>query len=137
MKNVPLLAPIQRLCLAIALLAVAATAIHSAEPAYQLKVVTDREDALYETGEEAQFLISVTKDGKPIKEGAVSYTVDDFITPASPASTFPKGSLTLSGETLAVTVTSKHPGFLRCQVSFTPPGGKTLPIGCRRPVSHR
>lgn len=126
MKNVPLLAPIQRLCLAIAFLAVAATAIHAAEPAYQLKVVTDREDALYETGEEAQFLISVTKDGEPIREGAVSYTVDDFIAPASPASTFPKGSVTLSDEPCAVAVTSKRPGFLRCLVSFTPPGGKAL-----------
>jgi cephalosporin-C deacetylase len=125
-KNVPLLVPLQRLCLAIALLAVVASAIHAAEPAYQLKVVADREDALYETAEVARFLITVTRDGEPVKEGAVSYSVDDFITPVEAESGFPTGKLALSDEPCAVAVTSKRPGFLRCQVSFTPPEGKTL-----------
>ncbi len=126
MKNVPLLVPIQRLCLAIALLAIAPAALHAAAPAYQLKVVTDREDALYKAGEEAQFVITVTKDGEPVEEGDISFTVDDFIAPVLPESTFPKGNLALNGDPLAVSVTSDGPGFLRCQVSFTPPKGKAL-----------
>ncbi len=122
----PALVQIRHLCLLLALLTVAATALQAAEPAFQLKVVTDREDALYETGDEAQFLITVTIDGEPLKTGTVSYTVDDFITAYPPENDFPKGNLQLSGDPSAVTVTSERPGFLRCLVSFTPPGGKAL-----------
>ncbi|MCA9023461.1 MAG: hypothetical protein KDA74_25105, partial [Planctomycetaceae bacterium] len=42
---------------------------------YELKVVTDRPDAIYKTGETARFLISLTKDGKPAVGETVNYTV--------------------------------------------------------------
>lgn len=120
------LAPIRSLCLLLTILATAATSLQAAEPAYQLTVVTDREDALYETGEKAQFLITVTKDDQPVKEGAVSYAVDDFITEFPQKNDFPKGRLELSDGAPSVAVTSDRPGFLRCQVTFAPPEGKTL-----------
>jgi cephalosporin-C deacetylase-like acetyl esterase len=117
---------IRSLCLLLLAIAAAAAPLQAAEPAYQLQVVTDREDALYETGEKARFLIAVTKDGKPVKDGKVSYTVDDFITEYPSKSDFPKGELALNGDSPAVSASSERPGFLRCQVSFTPPQGKTL-----------
>jgi len=122
-KNSPRLLSTRCLCFAAGVLVLFAVQLRAAEPGYELKVVTDREDALYEVGEEASFLVTVTKGGEAVKEGTVSYTVDDFI-PSSDG-TFPKGKLSLDGE-LAVPVTLEHPGFLRCVVSFVQPGGKAL-----------
>jgi cephalosporin-C deacetylase-like acetyl esterase len=110
----------------LAVLALGVTQLQAAEPTFQLQVVTDQEDALYETGEEARFLISLTKDGEPLETGTVSYTVDDFITEFPPEGDFPKGQLMLKGEPLSVSATSKRPGFLRCEVKFAPPGGKMI-----------
>ncbi len=121
--RVPFVLQIRHLLLAFAVLAAAASQLRAADPVYQLKVVTDRADAIYETGEEAKFLITVTKDGEPLREGTVSYTVDDFI--SSSESGFPAGKLALNGE-LAIPVTSEDPGFLRCVANFTPLEGKTL-----------
>ncbi len=110
----------------LATLLLAAAQTRGAEPAWQVQVVTDREDALYETGQEARFLITVTQDGQPVRDGQVSYTVDDFITEFPPKNDFPKGELALGGNPLSVAVRSERPGFVRCQVSFTPPEGKRL-----------
>ncbi|MHB8898255.1 MAG: hypothetical protein ACYC6Y_05870, partial [Thermoguttaceae bacterium] len=112
--------------LLLALAAAIATPLLAAAPAWHLQVVTDREDALYETGEVAKFLVTVTSDGRPVSDGQVTYTVDDFITEFPPANELPKGELALTGRPVPVSVTSQRPGFLRCQVSFTPPGGKRL-----------
>ena len=81
---------------------------------YVLKVVTDRPDAIYKTGEEARFLISMTQNGKPVSGQKVSYTVDDFI---GGAAGFPKGELTLGDKPAVVKVTSDKPLFLRCTVT--------------------
>lgn len=110
----------------LAAICLAATSLQAAAPVYQLQVVTDREDSLYETGEEARFLITVTQDGQPVKSGQIAYTVDDFITEFPPKNDFPKGELSLSSDGLSVPVTLGRPGFLRCQVTFTPPEGEVL-----------
>ncbi|MDF1744253.1 MAG: acetylxylan esterase [Gimesia sp.] len=81
---------------------------------YQLKVVTDRPDAIYKTGEEAQFLISMTLDGKPVSGQEVSFWVDDFV-PGTAG--FPIGTLTLGDKPAVVKVTTQKPGFLRCTVT--------------------
>ena len=52
-------------------IAIAAGRLHAAENSYQLKVVTERADAVYETGQQARFLITVTRDGQPVSEGKV------------------------------------------------------------------
>lgn len=80
---------------------------------FQLKVVTDRPDAIYKTGEEARFLISMTENGKPVSGQTVSYTVDNFIPGATG---FPSGTLTLGAKPAVVTVTAEKPGFVRCIV---------------------
>ena len=107
------------------ILAAAGPAVRAAEPVYELRVVTDRADALYRTGEEARFLITLTLDGQPVSTGTVSYAVDDFITEAPPANDFPQGELELGGP-LAVRATSARPGFLRCLARFRTPEGRTV-----------
>ena len=81
---------------------------------YELKVVTDRPDAIYKAGEEATFLISVTKDGKPLADESgetITYRVDDYI---SSGPDYPNGKLTMGSEPAVVKVTTDKPGFLRC-----------------------
>jgi len=109
------------------LLAVVAGApILAAEPAYRLRVVTDRDDALYRTGETARFLITVTHAGEPVSAGKVSYVVDDFVTENPPPSEYPKSQLELTDKPLAVSVTAESPIFLRCVARFQTPEGKKL-----------
>lgn len=84
----------------------------------ELNVVTDRPDAIYNTEEEATFLISLTKDGKPLagENGmTVTYRVDDFI---SSGPDYPNGKLTVGSEPAVVKVTCSKPGFLRCMVTL-------------------
>lgn len=95
------------LCL---MLAQAATAADK----YELKVVTDRPDAIYKVGETAHFLISLNKNGKPAVGETVTYTVDDFI-PGAPG--YPKGKLTMGEQPVEVSVTADKPVFLRCVVT--------------------
>jgi cephalosporin-C deacetylase-like acetyl esterase len=92
---------------------------------YKLKLVTDRENALYETGETAKFVVTVTDDGKPVTAGSVSYIVDDYVTDRAPDA-FPRGILKLNGKPQSVAVSLKTPGFLRCRVTFIGPDKKRL-----------
>lgn len=124
----PLKRHLARYCCSILVLVAAAVgpALRAGEPGYRLKVVTDRPDAIYETGQEARFVISVTHGEQPVSSGSVSYTVDDFITENPPSSDYPQGKLDLDGEAMTVAVTSEQPAFLRCRVTFRPPEGKAL-----------
>ncbi len=106
--------------------AVAGPPLQAAEPVYQLKVVTDPSGAIYETGQEARFSITVTHGAQPVTSGSVSYTVDDFITEYPPPNDYPQGTLDLDGEPKIVTVISEQPTFLRCRVTFRTPEGKTI-----------
>ncbi|MFV1966985.1 MAG: acetylxylan esterase [Pirellulaceae bacterium] len=92
--------------------------LQAAEPAFQLKVVTDRADALYEVGETARFVITVTHAGAPVEEGSVSYVVDDLIGPISVNGNELQGELPLKGGTASVSATADRPGFLRCRASY-------------------
>ncbi len=119
--------PPRFLLLATALLVgVLGVPLRAAPPACQLKVVTDRPDALYQVGQTARFEIRVTRAGEPVSSGTLSYTVDDFITDNPPPSDYPRGQLQLTGKPLAVSVTGRKPGFLRCRVSFRTEQKKTL-----------
>jgi len=95
-----------------------AAPLAAAEPACQLKVVTDREDAIYQAGETARFVIAVTRGSEAVATGTIAYAIDDFVTENPPPRDFPRGELELKGEPLEVAVTSTKPGFLRCEVSF-------------------
>jgi cephalosporin-C deacetylase len=112
------------LALMIALAAVT-TVLQAADPAYSLKVVTDRPDALYKVGEEAVFLISVSQGDKAVTEGSVSFVVDDFLK-GGKANGLPEGKVALGAESIRVPVRGRRPEFLRCQVTFQPAEGKAL-----------
>jgi cephalosporin-C deacetylase-like acetyl esterase len=119
--------PLLKLVRLLAVVAILGSASRAgfAQDAYQLKVVTDRADALYETGASAKFLVTVMKGKERVTEGKVSYIVDDFITQFPQSSDFPKGEITLGADT-AIEVTSSEPSFLRCRVSFETPDKKKL-----------
>lgn len=111
--------------LALLLLLASAARLPAADPVYQLKVVTDRKDAIYEAGSEAKFLITVSKGGEVIPNAAVKFIVDDFLK-SGEAGGLPAGSVTTTDQPGVVVVTGKQPGFLRCQASFDAPDGKKL-----------
>lgn len=104
-------------------------AIHTiaADPAgYQLSVTTDRPDALYAVGETVAYTISLTKDGKPVEEGEVSWTLSkDGVPPNENGSAkLVAGKATAAGK-LA------EPGFLLCRASFreTPQSAPITALG--------
>ncbi len=99
--------------------------LRAADSAYSLKVVTDRPDAMYAVGDEATFLISVTRGDEMVTDGSVSFVVDDFLK-GGQAAGLPEGQLSLAAEPVRVTVKGRRPEFLRCQVTFQPLEGKAV-----------
>lgn len=102
-----------------------ATTDAQAADQYKLKVTTDRQDAIYQTGQPARFVVNVTRNGEALSTGQVSYVIDDFITDQPPQRDFPNGNLTLDGKS-EITATLPKPGFLRCRVTFQTPDDKKL-----------
>ncbi|MCA9023876.1 MAG: acetylxylan esterase [Planctomycetaceae bacterium] len=94
-------------------------------PKYALRVVTDRDDALYEVGETATFLVTLSRDGQPVVDGEVKYVVGDFLK-LGKDSGFPEGTVPLAEQPARVEVTLDQPGFLRCEVSYETAEGQTL-----------
>ena len=92
---------------------------------YQLMVVTDRTDAIYEVGESAKFVVTLTKGDQAVTDAAVSYVVDDFITDQPVDSGYPRGELQTDGNSV-IEVRLLSPGFLRCEVTFVSPENETL-----------
>ena len=90
---------------------------------YVVRVVTDRTEAVYKSGETARFLVTVTNSGRPVTGGTVSYVVSDFI-PGNRG--FPKGSLRLDGKPVVIEAKLARPGFLLCRVSFLTPDKKRV-----------
>ncbi len=118
---------LSRYLIPVFMLVIAATAVNfaGAEETFRLKVVTDHKNAIYETGQPATFLVTLTKGNKPVATGEVSYIVDDFITAYPLPSNYPKGKLKIGSDS-KITVTSKQPGFLRCRVSYRTPENKLI-----------
>ena len=111
--------------LTLLLLLSASARLSAADPVYQVRVATDRKDAIYEAGTEAKFLITVSKDNEAIPNAVVKYVVDDFLK-SGEAGGFPSGGVTTTNQPGVVAVTGKLPGFLQCHVSFDAPDGKKL-----------
>lgn len=90
------------------------------ESEYTIKVTTDREDALYEVGEQATFTISVWKGDEQVHPGEnLTFQLDDFLNYPRAAGRksrqTPYKSGTFDSETpTVVTGGLKSPGFLRC-----------------------
>ncbi|MCA9057261.1 MAG: acetylxylan esterase [Planctomycetaceae bacterium] len=92
---------------------------------YKLSVTAEKESAIYETGEEAAFLVSVTHDDAAVDGATIEFKVDDFRPSSWTEETFPSGNLNLS-ESNRIVVTSSVPRFLKCQVSWKNPEGETI-----------
>jgi hypothetical protein len=89
------------------------------EPEYTVKVTTDREDALYEVGEQATFTITVWNGDEQFSgEGTLTYQMNDYL--------IPQGKVTAGAEPTTVIHGLKEPGFLRCIATFTPKDGKPV-----------
>lgn len=98
---------------------------HAAEPALSVKVVTDRESAIYEVGEEAAFQITVFRGKERVTDGNATFYVDDFLTGGKVVG-LPEGAVALGVEPARVVVKGRRPEFLRCQVIYTPGEGKAV-----------
>lgn len=92
-----------------------------ADPAPQVTVRTDHDDALYRVNEAVQFIIGVTRGVTPVSEGTINYTLtrDGF-------ETIDQGEKALDGTPLMVSGTLDQPGFLRCTVTY--PGETDSPV---------
>lgn len=97
----------------------AAPALAAAKYAVQVQV--DREDAIYDLGDAVTFTVTVTRDGKPADDGVVSFQIDAEAPPV-----LQSGEVRLSQGTATLRGSLDRPGFLRCIVSFTPPGGNAV-----------
>ena len=94
---------------------VVSTPLALAAPAtpYQITVVADRGDALYEVSKPAKFKVSLKNAGKPL-EAEVVFTLDNDGMPS-----IRQGKLKLDKNGSGVIEgTLKEPGFLRCRVIF-------------------
>ena len=122
-----LLKSLQPVCvIVVALVTMSMTAVLSAaEPAYSLRVVADRDTAIYEVGEEAVFLITVSHGEERVTDGSVTFIVDDYLA-GGEAAGLPEGKVSLAGEPGRVVMTGRRPEFLRCVATYTPAEGKAV-----------
>ena len=95
------------------------------ESAVSVKVIAERESAIYEVGEEATFLITVSQGEERVTGGSVSFVVDDFLS-AGTAAGLPQGTAELNDGSARVIAKGRRPEFLRCQVTYTPADGKAV-----------
>lgn len=100
--------------------AVTGTSFGQATP-YVVNVTTDREDAIYQVGEQAVFSLSVWRGDEMVSnEGTLSFTLDDFLNEIASSKGRPGEQPTTAHEGL------NEPGFLRCVATYTPKEGKAV-----------
>ena len=87
--------------------------------AAEIKVVTDRPDALYKTGEEVQFLITVADGDTPVTTGKVAYLLTN-----DGLDKLADGALELGDKPAVVKGALDRPGFLQCEVTYHAAGDK-------------
>lgn len=116
-----------RVCVLLVCLQVLATgsALLAVEDSLSVKVVTDRDNAVYHVGEDATFLISISRGNEPVTAGTVGFVVDDFLKSGTAAG-LPQGTVDLDEKPVRVVVTGRRPEFLRCQVTYKPAEGKAV-----------
>ncbi|QDT06485.1 Acetyl esterase Axe7A precursor [Rubripirellula lacrimiformis] len=99
-------------------------ALHAADE-YSVTVTADHQDAIYEAGQQAAFLITVKHGDQPVSDGTVKYTIDDF-TRGNQSAVFAEGELTLGKDPSRAVIRGDKAGFLRCQVTYQPDQGKAV-----------
>lgn len=97
----------------------------AAEPALTLQVVPERATGIYEVGEEAVFLVNVSRGDNRVTDGSVSFVIDDFLS-SGKAAGLPQGNVELGDGPAKVVAKGRRPEFLRCQVTYTPTEGKAV-----------
>ena len=97
----------------------------SAQAAYTISVLTDRESALYAVSESVTFRVEVLHDGAPVTEGEIAVALSD-----DGSTEIKSGTRLLASEPAIITGTLDHPGFLRCTATYTlPDGEKVIGLG--------
>ncbi len=88
---------------------------------YEITLKAERENAVYKAGEDAVFILSVKKDGKPVSGMKLSGNISkDSVAPRTNFE-----GKTDSGGKFKVKGTLGEPGFLKCQIFvFVPPKGE-------------
>jgi cephalosporin-C deacetylase len=100
-----------------------ATDLTAQEPAYSVKVVTDRKDALYEIGGQATFTITVSLGKETVSgKGTLTYQLDDYLV----SDGFPQGEETPGTEPTVISHGLDKPGFLRCTATYISTEGKPV-----------
>lgn len=111
----------------VAIFLLSAVAAHALVPetnstGFKLEASVDRADAMFKKGEPVTCTITLTKDGKPVSDGEVTWTFSkDGLPP------YTEGKATLKDGKATGTASLDEPGFLQCRASFreTP---KSAPI---------
>ena len=100
-------------------LLVVACAVASAQAAkFDVAVKTDKPAAVYALGEEVQFLVNVSQDGKPVTEGIVDYILTD-----DGLNRVLAGTVSLEKQPAVVRGTLDKPGVLQCKIIYRPAEG--------------
>jgi len=86
----------------------------SVEQAYELKLATDRADSLYRVNDLVKFVVSLSKNGRPVQEGEVEF----FLSRDGLA--ISRGKKTIGDGGASITGKLSEPGFLRCRVVYEP-----------------
>ena len=89
---------------------------------YRLSVAPDRDTLPYACGDEIRFVVTLVKDGAPVREGEILWSVTkDTWTPKKDGILgIENGRAVLSGGSI------DDPGFLQCMVRYTTPEGERI-----------
>lgn len=89
---------------------------------YRLAVAAEKPDAMYAQGEEVRFVITLTRDGRPVSGKELPWTVtkDTWDPQTSGTVRLRDGKAVLGGYVL------REPGCWQCTVQFETPGGSDL-----------
>jgi cephalosporin-C deacetylase-like acetyl esterase len=79
---------------------------------FELRIVTDRSDALYSVNDPVKFIITLSENGSPLPNGEIDYIL------SNDGQELSRGKATVIEGQALVTGTLPAPGFLRCQLSF-------------------
>lgn len=91
--------------------------VRNAAAQCQISVATDRADALYQVDDEVRFLVTVTENKQPVKNGQVTYVLTE-----DGAVQLAKGSVELGEKPVVISGKMSKPGFLQCEVAFAKDG---------------
>lgn len=87
-------------------------------PTIIVEVTTERKDPVYKRGEEVKFIITATRDGKPLAE---SQPIEFRVTNDGLSPPIAEGKLVVTGGRAEITSKLDAPGFLNCKITYSVP----------------